>query len=141
MAWAKAGWRSRPAVLARLAVAFYRPLTMKAATSGTRVFAPMGPCRLERRAGRAALPPGLASPSAKRLPAGAQRDDRAAHLGGIDAFAGVEDPVEPRRRYQAGRTLDALEKLKLGWLGGTLDQAMPPRLKSLSADLRGKAGG
>jgi hypothetical protein len=49
--------------------------------------------------------------------------------------------VEPRRRYQAGRTLDALEKLKLGWLGGTLDQAMPPRLKSLSADLRGKAGG
>jgi hypothetical protein len=63
--------------------------------------------------------------------------------GGIDALIalqGVEDPVERRRRAikQGRRALDALDELKLGLLGGSLDQLL--RLKSVAADLRDGSG-
>jgi hypothetical protein len=66
-------------------------------------------------------------------------------LGGIDALIalqGVEDPVERRRRAvkHGRRALDALDELKLGLLGGTLDQATMLRLKSVSGDLQDGSG-
>ncbi len=66
-------------------------------------------------------------------------------LGGIDALIalqGVEDPVERRRRAikHGRRALDALDELKLGLLGGSLDQAMLLRLKSVAVDLRDSSG-
>jgi hypothetical protein len=66
-------------------------------------------------------------------------------LGGIDALIalqGVEDPVERRRRAvkHGRRALDALDELKLGLLGGTLDQATMLRLKSVSGDLQAGSG-
>jgi Class II flagellar assembly regulator len=66
-------------------------------------------------------------------------------LGGIDALIalqGVEDPVERRRRAvkHGRRALDALDELKLGLLGGTLDQATMLRLKSVAADLQDVSG-
>jgi hypothetical protein len=66
-------------------------------------------------------------------------------LGGIDALIalqGVEDPVELRRRAvkHGRRALDALDELKLGLLGGTLDQATMLRLKSVSGDLQDGSG-
>jgi hypothetical protein len=66
-------------------------------------------------------------------------------LGGIDALIalqGVEDPAERRRRAvkHGRRALDALDELKLGLLGGTLDQATMLRLKSVSGDLQDGSG-
>jgi class II flagellar assembly regulator FliX len=66
-------------------------------------------------------------------------------LGGIDALIalqGVEDPVERRRRAvrHGSRALDALDELKLGLLGGSLDQAMLLRLKAVAADLKDGSG-
>jgi Class II flagellar assembly regulator len=66
-------------------------------------------------------------------------------LGGIDALIalqGVEDPVERRRRAvkHGRRALDALDELKLGLLGGSLDQATMLRLKSVSGDLQDGSG-
>jgi hypothetical protein len=66
-------------------------------------------------------------------------------LGGIDALIalqGVEDPVERRRRAvkHGRRARDALDELKLGLLGGTLDQATMLRLKSVSGDLQDGSG-
>src|SRR5580693_1239837 len=66
-------------------------------------------------------------------------------LGGIDALIalqGVEDPTERRRRAvkHGRRALDALDELKLGLLGGTLDQATMLRLKSVSGDLQDGSG-
>lgn len=66
-------------------------------------------------------------------------------LGGIDALLalqGVEDPVERRRRAvkHGRRALDALDELKLGLLGGTLDQATMLRLRSVTADLKDSSG-
>ncbi len=66
-------------------------------------------------------------------------------LGGIDALIalqGIEDPVERRRRAvkHGGRALDALDELKVGLLGGVLDQATMLRLKSVAADLRESSG-
>ncbi len=98
-----------------------------------------------------------AAPAGPRRPGGgfavSEADAAQAHsptvalrtLGGIDALIalqGVEDPVERRRRAirQGARALDALDDLKLGLLGGALDQAMLLRLKSLSADLREGSG-
>src|SRR5579864_1574282 len=57
-------------------------------------------------------------------------------LGGIDALIalqGIEDPVERRRRVvkNGRRALDALDEVKLGLLGGSLDQATMLRLKSV----------
>ena len=66
-------------------------------------------------------------------------------IGGIDALIalqGVEDPAERRRRsVKCGRNaLDVLDELKLGLLGGALDQSTLLRLKSLAADLKGPSG-
>ncbi len=66
-------------------------------------------------------------------------------LGGIDALIalqGVEDPAERRRRAvkHGRRALDALDELKLGLLGGNLDQATMLRLKSVSGDLQDGSG-
>jgi hypothetical protein len=66
-------------------------------------------------------------------------------VGGIDALIalqGIEDPVERRRRVvkNGRRALDALDEVKLGLLGGTLDQATMLRLKSLAADLKEGSG-
>jgi hypothetical protein len=66
-------------------------------------------------------------------------------VGGIDALIalqGVEDPVERRRRSIKGgrKALDALDELKLGLLGGALDQATLLRLKSVAADLKSPSG-
>ena len=66
-------------------------------------------------------------------------------VGGIDALLalqGVEDPTERRRRAvkHGHRALDALDELKVGLLGGTLDQATMLRLKSVVADLHDGSG-
>ncbi len=66
-------------------------------------------------------------------------------VGGIDALIalqGVEDPAERRRRsVKCGRNaLDVLDELKLGLLGGMLDQSTLLRLKSVAADLKGPSG-
>lgn len=66
-------------------------------------------------------------------------------IGGIDALIalqGIEDPVERRRRVvkNGRRALDALDEVKLGLLGGTLDQATMLRLKSVAADLKEGSG-
>jgi hypothetical protein len=66
-------------------------------------------------------------------------------VGGIDALIalqGIEDPVERRRRVvkNGRRALDALDEVKLGLLGGTLDQATMLRLKSVAADLKEGSG-
>jgi len=66
-------------------------------------------------------------------------------VGGIDALIalqGIEDPVERRRRVvkNGRRALDALDEVKLGLLGGTLDQATMLRLKSVASDLKEGSG-
>lgn len=66
-------------------------------------------------------------------------------VGGIDALIalqGIEDPVERRRRVvkNGRRALDALDEVKLGLLGGTLDQATMLRLKSVATDLKEGSG-
>ena len=66
-------------------------------------------------------------------------------IGGIDALLalqGVEDPVERRRRAvkHGRRALDALDEIKIGLLGGTLDQATMLRLQSVAADLHDGSG-
>jgi hypothetical protein len=66
-------------------------------------------------------------------------------FGGIDALLalqGVEDPTEKRRRaVKRGRlALDALDELKLGLLGGTLDTGALARLKSAVTDLTQQSG-
>ena len=66
-------------------------------------------------------------------------------VGGIDALIalqGIEDPVERRRRAvkHGRRALDALDELKIGLLGGTLDQATMLQLKSVAADLHNASG-
>ena len=66
-------------------------------------------------------------------------------VGGIDALIalqGIEDPVERRRRAvkHGRRALDALDELKIGLLGGTLNQATMLRLKSVAADLHDASG-
>ena len=100
---------------------------------------------------------GNPAPAAARRPSGgfALSDANAAQahsptvalrtLGGIDALIalqGVEDPVERRRRAvkQGRRALDALDELKLGLLGGSLNQAMLLRLKSVAVDLGDGSG-
>jgi hypothetical protein len=66
-------------------------------------------------------------------------------VGGIDALMalqGVEDPAERKRRsVKSGRTaLDLLDELKVGLLGGPLDQSTLLRLKSAAAELTGESG-
>lgn len=66
-------------------------------------------------------------------------------LGGIDALIalqGVEEPAERRRKAvkYGRRALDALDELKLGLLGGTLDHTTLLRLKSAAADLKDGSG-
>ena len=66
-------------------------------------------------------------------------------LGSIDALIalqGVDDRTERRRRaVKRGRVaLDALDELKLGLLGGTLDTAALARLKSAVTDLKQESG-
>jgi hypothetical protein len=66
-------------------------------------------------------------------------------IGGIDALIalqGIEDPVERRRRVvkNGRRALDALDEVKLGLLGGTLEPATMLRLKSVAADLKEGSG-
>lgn len=66
-------------------------------------------------------------------------------IGGIDALIalqGIEDPVERRRRVvkNGRRALDALDEVKLGLLGGSLDQTTMLRLKSVAADLKEGSG-
>ena len=66
-------------------------------------------------------------------------------VSGIDALLalqGVEDATERRKRsVRRGRTaLDALERLKLGLLGGTLEPESLRRLQAAAGDLRDGSG-
>lgn len=66
-------------------------------------------------------------------------------VGGIDALIalqGVEDPSARRRTaVKRGRlALDALDELKLGLLGGTLDPATLAKLKAATGFLRDGSG-
>jgi hypothetical protein len=66
-------------------------------------------------------------------------------VGGIDALMalqGVEDPAERKRRsLKSGRNaLDVLDELKVGLLGGTLDQSTLLRLKAAAAELTDASG-
>jgi hypothetical protein len=66
-------------------------------------------------------------------------------VAGIDALMalqGVEDPTERRRRSvtKGRQALDVLEELKLGVLGGKLDNALVLRLKTAAAGLKDSSG-
>jgi hypothetical protein len=66
-------------------------------------------------------------------------------ISGVDvlvALQGVEDTTERRKRaVRRGRNaLDALDALKVGLLGGALDQAALNRLKAAAADLGADTG-
>jgi hypothetical protein len=66
-------------------------------------------------------------------------------VGGIDALIalqGIEDPAERRRRAVKGgrNALDVLDELKLGLLGGALEQSTLLRLKSAATELKGASG-
>lgn len=66
-------------------------------------------------------------------------------IGGIDALMalqGVEDPAERKRRsLKSGRNaLDLLEELKVGLLGGPLEQSTLLRLKSAAVELTSASG-
>jgi hypothetical protein len=66
-------------------------------------------------------------------------------VGGIDALMalqGVEDQAERKRRsLKSGRNaLDVLDELKVGLLGGTLDQSTLLRLKAAAAELTDASG-
>jgi hypothetical protein len=66
-------------------------------------------------------------------------------IGGIDALMalqGVEDPTERKRRsLKSGRNaLDLLDELKVGLLGGPLDQSTLLRLRSAAAELTVTSG-
>ena len=119
---------------------------MKARRGRTRIYGPNGTALASNPVWVGARPAGGGF-------AFSETDARQAHsptialrtLGGIDALIalqGVEDPVERRRRAtkQGRRALDALDELKLGLHGGSLDQAMLLRLKSVAADLRDGSG-
>ena len=66
-------------------------------------------------------------------------------IGGIDALMalqGLEDAGE-RRRRAVGRgrnALDALDKLKLAFIGGAIDPTTLNRLKALSGELKEESG-
>ena len=100
--------------------------------NGTGGVAPQAPAR------RGAA--GTFSLEAGEQPRAAARTAAPRTIGGIDALLalqGVEDPGERRKRaVRRGRSaLDALDALKLGILGGTLDTAALGRLKAASAGL------
>jgi len=66
-------------------------------------------------------------------------------VAGIDALMalqGVEDPTERRRRSvtKGRQALDTLEELKLGVLGGNLDNTLVLRLKTAAAGLKDSSG-
>jgi hypothetical protein len=66
-------------------------------------------------------------------------------IGGIDALIalqGVEDPTERRRRAvkRGNNALDILDELKVGLLGGTLDQTTLGKLKSAVTGLTESSG-
>jgi hypothetical protein len=66
-------------------------------------------------------------------------------IGGIDALIalqGLETATERRKRavYRGTRTLDALDDLKIGLLGGNLDPTALGRLKAATALLRDGSG-
>jgi hypothetical protein len=66
-------------------------------------------------------------------------------VGGIDALMalqGVEDPTERKRRsLKSGRNaLDLLDELKVGLLGGPIDQSTLLRLRSAAAELTMTSG-
>ncbi len=55
------------------------------------------------------------------------------------ALQGVADPTE-RRRHSVTKGRQALEELKLGVLGGKLDNSLLLRLKSAAAGLKDSSG-
>jgi hypothetical protein len=66
-------------------------------------------------------------------------------IGGIDALValqGLEDATERRRRAvtKGRRALDALDEIKLGLIGGTLDVSVLNRLKALAEELKNPSG-
>jgi hypothetical protein len=66
-------------------------------------------------------------------------------VGGIDALValqGVTDPTERRRRaVKSGRNaLDALDALKLGLIGDTIDSSALNRLKVAAGELKDTTG-
>jgi hypothetical protein len=134
------------AILAGLTVAFYRALTIKAQLGRMRIYGPNGAAVASNAAPAAARRSGAGFALSESEAAQGQSPTVALRtLGGIDALIalqGAEDPVERRRRAvkQGRRALDALDELKLGLLGGVLDQATLLRLKSVAVDLRDGSG-
>jgi len=66
-------------------------------------------------------------------------------IGGIDALIALQSDDEPltkrRRAVKRGQVaLDALDELKLGLLGGTLNPSTLLRLKSAATELKGASG-
>jgi hypothetical protein len=66
-------------------------------------------------------------------------------VGGIEALLalqGIEDPIERRRHaVKRGRlALDALDELKIGFLGGALSSAILSRLQAAAAWLKQGSG-
>jgi hypothetical protein len=94
--------------------------------------------------------PRRAGPSTFSLPqsdpdTGPTRAATLRSVAGIDALMalqGVEDPTERRRRSvtKGRQALDALEELKIGVLGGKLDNALVLRLKTAAAGLKDASG-
>jgi len=76
------------------------------------------------------------------MPSGASGVRTVAGIDALIALQGVEDPTERRRRSvtRGRQALDALEELKLGVLGGGLDNSVLQRLRTAAAGLKELSG-
>jgi len=110
-----------------------------------RIHAPNGAATLATAppARRAAAPGFTVTEETTARPAGATGGLRTG--GGIEALIalqGIEDPIERRRHaVRRGRVaLDALDELKIGFLGGALSSTTLARLQSAAGHLKQGSG-
>src|SRR5262245_12962995 len=84
----------------------------------------------------------LPQTEADQAPTGTNTVRSVAGIDALIALQGVEDPTERKRRSvtRGRQALDVLEELKLGVLGGSLDQTVLERLKTAAAGLKDQSG-
>jgi hypothetical protein len=104
-----------------------------------------GPAATTQVAARRAAPAGGFAVAAQEAAAGSGTPTALRTVGGIDALLalqGIEDPITRRKTaVKRGRmALDALDELKLGLLGGTLEPATMVKLKAAAAFLQDGTG-
>jgi hypothetical protein len=98
------------------------------------------PAVSSRRVGRGGF--SVADADTARAPAQSAAPRAVATLDALIALQAFDDPGERRRRtVKRGRTaLDALDEIKIGVIGGTLDPATLARLKAVAASLGERSG-